>query len=107
MTNDAVTRNSLKDFEEWLSTSAEKVEDDVRLDANEIKEKINSYPSVVQFVRPKGKWIWSFYSEGNYDIYDCSVCNNDVQMNKPYKDSVKIRYPFCPKCGADMSETEC
>ena len=49
--------------------------------------------------RKKGKWVRSFYSEGDRAIYKCSECGRYLEFTKG-QDELK-NYPFC-HCGAKM-----
>lgn len=49
------------------------------------------------FARPKGEWV-VYGKQGDISITDrCTNCNYEMKW-------YKIKYNFCPNCGADMRE---
>ena len=54
---------------------------------------------VANYCLPKGVWKKHFYSEEEYDVYQCSNCNRLIEIHK--NDSID-NYNLC-KCGAKMT----
>ena len=88
---DAVSRKWLLEGveEEWIKFDTEE-------DYNRYIHLVRDIAPSVMPERKKGKWIktnQSFVFPEKFKNYSCSECGYDVD---------KIKFNFCPNCGADM-----
>lgn len=90
-----VTAISSKEGADIISQTIEKVSKKVNEDTDlwcicEMAKMYMQGVKPVYLVRPQGKWI-----KNEYTFWTCSHCNWFNDMNR-------IKYNFCPCCGADM-----
>lgn len=73
------------------------------LNASEIREVLDSLPSIQPATKSRaGRWI-DVYDEHIGIDYQCSCCGKKVYSAKQYDVTGKgYVYEFCPRCGAEM-----
>lgn len=75
----------------------------------EVRDKVRALPSVTPS-RPKGRWMRKTKVDGVYDIGGVKTWGIKCQCDRCDFTTTVIEdfgyYTYCPKCGADMRESE-
>ena len=77
----------------------------LKVPVENIISNLEDVPSADVVERKRGGWIVNGYTSGGATVYECSVCNGEVD-EMPTGLWGDLGFIYCPYCGASMEQTE-